>query len=428
MTLILKRVIERIVISCYVFILFIFALIGFFTTMSAWDKILATNPDAIPEPEIDGLFGLIDDLNVDRETDPARLRQLFQVAWALQRERDRQQEEFIEDLKRDLRDAERRAGAASGGPDEAYDQIRDLETNVEKLSSENMDLRKLLDDEKLEKEAAANKVIQLTAENATLREDLASADNNIRDLQRQLDAQRDRMTTRKGEDLESRERDAKVRREFRQMNAYIDELEAANKKLREEQLKMKVDLEEATKLMDKTTEERVRIKAEQSRAEITAEKLTRENTALRQQVADLHEQVGAKGEADDQIMVELNNKVEEWKVRLISSSSLLSIIFVKLNHSYSISFACVLIEHIGREGRESARVPPGEPAAEAAGRREPHGLGARVASGAVCRSRGARPPDRCAQATALRRHSADGGRVAAASDASRPIRIEYIYR
>lgn len=281
--------------------------------MSAWERIIATNPDTITEPQIEELFGLIDDIDVEHEADPAHLRHLFQVAWALQRERDKQQEEYIEDLKRDLRDAERRIGAGAGA-DEAYNQIRELETNAEKLNSEILDLRKQLDDEKEEKEATANKVIQLTSENATLREDLASADNNLRDLQRQLDAQRDRIATRKGEDLESREKDAKIRREFRTMNAYIEELESANSKLRADQSKLKESLEEATKLMDKTTEECARIRAEQTRAEITADQLTRENSGLKQQVADLHDQVGAKREADDQIMVELNNKVEEWKV------------------------------------------------------------------------------------------------------------------
>ncbi len=67
------------------------------------------------------------------------------------------------------------------------DQIRDMETANERLQSEVADLRKQLDEEKEEKEAAANKVIQLTADNARLRDDLAAADNNLRDLQRQVD-------------------------------------------------------------------------------------------------------------------------------------------------------------------------------------------------------------------------------------------------
>lgn len=45
------------------------------------------------------------------------------------------------------------------------------------------------------------------------------------------------------------------------------------------------------------------------------DQMRKENDILKDQVDDLMEQVGNKADADDQIMVQVNNKVEEWKVR-----------------------------------------------------------------------------------------------------------------
>lgn len=44
------------------------------------------------------------------------------------------------------------------------------------------------------------------------------------------------------------------------------------------------------------------------------DQLRKENEILKDQVDDLMEQVGTKADADDQIMVQVNSKVEEWKV------------------------------------------------------------------------------------------------------------------
>ena len=44
--------------------------------------------------------------------------------------------------------------------------------------------------------------------------------------------------------------------------------------------------------------------------------LREENEILKNQMQDLTEQVASKGEADDAIMVAVNQKVDEWQVRL----------------------------------------------------------------------------------------------------------------
>ena len=48
------------------------------------------------------------------------------------------------------------------------------------------------------------------------------------------------------------------------------------------------------------------------------DQLRKENEILKDQVDDLMEQAGTKADADDQIMVQVNNKVEEWKVMFIA--------------------------------------------------------------------------------------------------------------
>ena len=53
------------------------------------------------------------------------------------------------------------------------------------------------------------------------------------------------------------------------------------------------------------------------------DKLQRQNEMLQAQVADLLEQVRSKGDADDEIMVQVNDKVEQWKVSLWTGSRLL---------------------------------------------------------------------------------------------------------
>lgn len=45
------------------------------------------------------------------------------------------------------------------------------------------------------------------------------------------------------------------------------------------------------------------------------DRLNRENDLLKDQVADLLEQVKSKADMDDEIMVQVNDKVEEWKVK-----------------------------------------------------------------------------------------------------------------
>ena len=42
-----------------------------------------------------------------------------------------------------------------------------------------------------------------------------------------------------------------------------------------------------------------------------------DNTMLKDQVAYLQEQVTSKGDADDAIMVQVDRKVEEWKVSTV---------------------------------------------------------------------------------------------------------------
>ena len=43
--------------------------------------------------------------------------------------------------------------------------------------------------------------------------------------------------------------------------------------------------------------------------------LRRENNVLQDQIQDLMEQVKTKADMDDEIMVKVNDKVEQWKVR-----------------------------------------------------------------------------------------------------------------
>jgi hypothetical protein len=53
------------------------------------------------------------------------------------------------------------------------------------------------------------------------------------------------------------------------------------------------------------------------RSDSTVDAVRRENEMLKDQVADLMEKVKSKADMDDEIMVKVNDKVEEWKVNFL---------------------------------------------------------------------------------------------------------------
>ncbi|EDO40973.1 predicted protein, partial [Nematostella vectensis] len=163
-----------------------------------------------------------------------------------------------------------------------------------------------------------NKLEELERENRNLKRDVDRARTDSRDLQKQIEQQRESMAMNRGGADTYKSAVAKKNKE---LSEYLDEL----KMLQEtnEELEMKLDeskreLEAATTEMDKIADEYTKLKTILQQSDLILEEMRRERDALRAQVQDLRVQVSSKTDADDEIMMAVNVKVEEWKAVLVA--------------------------------------------------------------------------------------------------------------
>jgi len=138
----------------------------------------------------------------------------------------------------------------------------------------------------------------------------------MRDLQRQIEQQRESMVMRRGDDSEFKDKMSKKNKE---LTEYLDEikiLQEANDELEDRIKSAEKELEESTAEMNKMTDEYTKLKTILQQSDMIIDDMRKERDALRAQVQDLRIQFATKADTDDQIMAAVNSKVDEWQAVL----------------------------------------------------------------------------------------------------------------
>jgi len=139
---------------------------------------------------------------------------------------------------------------------------------------------------------------------------------DMRDLQRQIEQQRESMVMRRGDDSEFKDKMSKKNKE---LTEYLDEikiLQEANDELEDRIKSAEKELEESTAEMNKMTDEYTKLKTILQQSDMIIDDMRKERDALRAQVQDLRIQFATKADTDDQIMAAVNSKVDEWQAVL----------------------------------------------------------------------------------------------------------------
>ena len=147
---------------------------------------------------------------------------------------------------------------------------------------------------------------ELKRENDQMREDM-------REFQRQLEAQRDTMISKSGEDSDVREA---MRQKNQEMLDQLDEirnLSLANKKLQDEVEELSKNLEIAITEMEQMTTAHNKIKGILAASDVTVDQLTRMNDVLQERIDELEYELSGKRENDEEIMAIVSDKIQQWK-------------------------------------------------------------------------------------------------------------------
>nr|XP_060633337.1 centrosomal protein of 290 kDa isoform X5 [Anolis sagrei ordinatus] len=313
-----------------------------------WKKLMRVDPDALPRQEelADNLLEAVAkvDGNDLKDEKPERLIQLFKISQSLMKMKNQEvelaleevekageeQAKFENQLKTRVMKLEKELEAAqrsTGGRDTRFlrDEIRQLERQLEQKDRELTDMEKELEKEKkvneqlaLRNEDAENENSKLRREKKRMKKKNEQLRQDVIDYQRQIDNQKETLLSRRGEESDYRSQLSKKNFELVQ---YLDEIQGlteANEKLDAQNQEMRKNLEESVQEMEKMTDEYNKMKVIVQQSDIVMDQLRKEKEQYRLQVHELTEQLRAKNEEDDPVMVAVNEKVEEWKGILAS--------------------------------------------------------------------------------------------------------------
>ncbi|CAH1800117.1 unnamed protein product [Owenia fusiformis] len=306
-----------------------------------WESLLVVNTDEVDDVKADELYDSLVEFQVEGEDDAVRLRKLFYVTQAVmnvkgeqakifeeemtnaaknqgkgEARREREFKEEIEKLKMENKNLKRFGNEAGGTTRDAKflrDEIQDLERQIELLQRDVKDRERELIQERSSSDRYAVRAEDAEKELREAKRIAAQLEEDVRDYQRQLDSQRDALQNRHGDDMEFRQKLTKKNRELSEALEELQNLTDSNNALQKSTDDMKKKLNDAIKEMDRMTDEYIKLKQVLQTTDTVMDQLKTENEILRGQVSDLMDKVKSKGDADDEIMVQVSDKVEYWK-------------------------------------------------------------------------------------------------------------------
>jgi len=228
-------------------------------------------------------------------------------------EREQELIDEITHLEREIQQYRKYEGA---GGEDFMREIQQIESRRRALEQELNEKEEAFFQEKNKNDQMVAKLDQVERENKNLKKDLDRSKMDMRDLQRQIEQQRESMVMRRGDDSDFKDKMSKKNKE---LTEYLDEikiLQEANDELEDRIKSAEKELEESTAEMNKMTDEYTKLKTILQQSDMIIDDMRKERDALRAQVQDLRMQFATKTDTDDQIMVTVNAKVEEWKAVL----------------------------------------------------------------------------------------------------------------
>ncbi|XP_075130641.1 centrosomal protein of 290 kDa [Leptodactylus fuscus] len=312
-----------------------------------WGKLMKVNPDVLPTQEklAEKMLKTLSQVNssdLNGESNE-NLVQLFRITQSLMKIKSQEVEFVLEEagkaaeeqvksenqLRNKIKQLENEiemAQLSTGSRDSRFlrEEIRQLEEQIGQRERELKDTRKELEKEKdvnerlaLRNEETDNENSKLRRENKTLKKKNEQLRQDVIDYQRQIDSQRESLISRgEGQDYKT-----VISKKNMELVQYLDEIQSlseANERLEAQNQEMTKNLEESVQEMEKMTDEYSKMKLMVQHSDSAMDQLRKEKEHYRLQVTELTEQLKAKNEEDDPVMVAVNMKVEEWKEILAS--------------------------------------------------------------------------------------------------------------
>lgn len=282
-----------------------------------WGRVMGANAEALREDvdAADDMYELLEmgsvSPNSEEAVDANKMIKLFEVTKAVMKVKSLQAEVALEEI------------AKNGGGEreqELMDKIAHLEGELQRyraLEQELNEKEEAFFQEQNKNDELVGRLDAAERENKSLKRDLDRGKKDMRDLHRQIEqfGQRESMVMRRG-DSEFKDKMSKKNKE---LSEYLDEirvLQEANDELEERINNIQKELEDSTEEMNKMTDEYTKLKTILQQSDLIIDDMRKERDALRAQVQDLRMQFSTKTDTDDQIMVAVNAKVEEWKAIL----------------------------------------------------------------------------------------------------------------
>ncbi|RMC03488.1 hypothetical protein DUI87_20687 [Hirundo rustica rustica] len=312
-----------------------------------WKKLMKVDPDTLPHQEdladrlLDIMFK-IDGKDLKTET-AEKMIHLFKITQSLLKMKTQEVELALEEVEKageeqarcennfktklmklqnelEYFNTHKMAQKSAGGRDTRFlrDEIRQLEKQLEQKERELTDTEKELEKEKKVNEQLVLRIEDAENENIRFRRENEQLRHDVVDYQRQIESQREAIPLRRGEVSDYSSQLFKRSSELVQYLDEIQNLTEANENLEIQNQEMRKNLEESVQEMEKMTDEYTKMKLIVQQSDIIMDELRKETDRYKFQVQDLSDQLKAKNEEDDPLMVAVNAKVEEWKKILAS--------------------------------------------------------------------------------------------------------------
>ncbi|KAM6425160.1 centrosomal protein of 290 kDa [Rhynochetos jubatus] len=306
-----------------------------------WKNLMKIDPNALPH-QGELADKLLETMSKVEEKDlksknPEQLIHLFKITQSLMKMKVQEAELALEEVEKageeqakcenrlkakvmKLQNELERAQIPAGGRDTWFlrDEIRQLEKGLEQKESQLEDMEKELEKEKKVNEELARRNEDAKKANIKLRRENEQLHQDLNDCQRQIDSQKEAALLQRVEYSDYRSQLSKKNHELFQYLDEIQNLTETNEKLDIQNQEMRKHLEESVQEMERMTDEYNKMKLIVQQSNIAVDQLRKEKEQYKLQVHDLSDQLKARNEEDDPLMVAVNTKVEEWKQILVS--------------------------------------------------------------------------------------------------------------